>query len=137
MFKKYDNPAGYPGIQYWMDENGTDWYTYADNASLDTMKILVREDGMILSADIDATKLTPTDLCLFELSLDEIPSDFAPGKYSYDGNKLFLTPVVERPKSVEEIKNELFLLMLKTKMTAEEKKYFEELKELLQEKLSK
>ncbi len=29
------------------------------------------------------------------------------------------------------------MLMLKSKMTSEEKKYFEELKELLQEKLSK
>lgn len=137
MFKRYEKPGGYTNVQYWIDENGTDWYDYADNATLDNLKVLVDVNNVVVGFHMDATTLTPTDAVLYEVTVDKIPEDLQLIKYSYDGDKFYLTEFPDNGKSIDDIKNELFMLMLKSKMTAEEKKQFEELKELLQEKLSK
>lgn len=137
MFKRYNKEGGYTNVQYWIDENGTDWYDYADNATLDNMKILVDKNNIIIGYHRDATTLVPNEANVYEVEFNKLPEDLARVKYSYDGEKFYLTEFPEREPTIEDIKNELFLLMLKTKMTAEEKKHFEELKEVLQEKLSK
>lgn len=137
MFKRYYKEGGNPMLQYWIDDNGTDWYDYADNAECETMKVLTNEQNIVVGFNQDATTLYPENANLHIISLDQIPKDLDVLKYSYDGDKFYLTAKEVRGQSVEDIKNELFMLMLKTKMTAEEKKQFEELKELLQEKLSK
>lgn len=137
MFKRYDKPDGYANVQYWKDENGTDWYDYADNATLENMKVLVDEKNIVVGFHIDATTLTPNNASLHEVELSKVPSDLQLIKYSYDGEKFYLTVFPEKERSVEDIKNDLFILMLKTKMTAEEKKYFEELKAELEQKLAK
>lgn len=137
MFKRYNKEGGYTNVQYWIDENGQDWYDYADNASNDMMKVLVNERGIVMGFHVDATALTPTDTNLFEVAFDKIPDDLEIVKYSYDGEKFYLTVFPERGPTVEDIKNELFLLMLKPKMTTDDKKRFEELKAQLEDKLSK
>ncbi|AMM43825.1 tail fiber assembly protein [Pectobacterium phage vB_PcaM_CBB] len=137
MFKRYEKPGGYTNVQYWIDENGTDWYDYADNATLDNLKVLVDVNNIVVGFHMDATTLTPTDATLYEVTLDKVPEDLQLVKYSYDGDKFYLTEFPDSGQSIDDIKNELFMLMLKTKMTTEEKKYFEELKELLLQKLSK
>lgn len=137
MFKRYNKEGGYSNVQYWMDENGQDWYDYADNANHDTMKVLVNKNGVVVGFHVDATALTPTDANLFEVPFDDIPEDLSIVKYSYDGEKFYLTPVREKEENVDDIKDQLFMLMLKTKLTADEKKTFEELKARLVEKMKK
>lgn len=137
MFKRYEKVGGYTNVQYWKDENGTDWYDYADNASLDNMKVLVDANNVVVGFHRDATTLVPNEASLYEVPFDEIPKDLQLVKYSYDGEKFYLTEFKEKAESIDDIKNELFMLMLKSKLTAEEKKTFEELKARLEEKLSK
>lgn len=137
MFKRYNKEGGYSNVQYWIDENGQDWYDYADNATLDNMKILVNEKGVVIQFNQDATTLSPNDAILYEVPFDEVPEDLDIVKYSYDGEKFYKTELPKRSETVDDIKNELFLLMLKNKLTADEKKTFEELKARLVEKLQK
>lgn len=137
MFKRYEKIGGYTNVQYWIDENGTDWYDYADNATLDNLKVLVDVNNIVVGFHMDATTLTPNNAFLHEVTLDKVPEDLQLIKYSYDGEKFYLTVFDEREATIDDIKNELFMLMLKSKMTAEEKKRFEELKATLEEKLQK
>ncbi|EBS4516358.1 hypothetical protein DQT32_02875 [Salmonella enterica subsp. enterica serovar Braenderup] len=137
MFKRYNKEGGYTNVQYWIDENGQDWYDYADNASLEKMKVLVDKNNIVVGFHIDATTLTPTDASLYEVDIDKIPEDLQLVKYSYDGEKFFLTVFPEKEESIDDIKDQLFMLMLKNKMSAEDKKQFEELKEKLNQKMQK
>lgn len=134
MFKKYNKEGGYGYIQYWMDENGQDWYDYADHAETHTLKVLTNERNIVVGFDYDATTLSPNECNLHIIQPEDVPDDLESIKYSYDGEKFYLTEVVKR-ETAEDIKNKLFLLMLKSKLTAAEKVEFEELKSRLEEKL--
>ena len=132
MFKLYDNPTGYSNIQYWKDENGMDWYEYADNASLDTMKVLVNEKNVVVGFDIDATTLSPNNTNLYEVKFEDLPDDLALVVYSYDGSTFYKTPIPKKAESVEDIKTKLLLLMLIPSLTEDERTEMEELRIRLQ-----
>lgn len=137
MFKRYIKENGNPNLQYWIDENGQDWYDYADNAETDTMKVLVDENNVVVDYNKDATTLYPNETSLFAVPESELPEDLDVIKYSYDGEKFYRTVFPEREETADEIKDKLFMLMLKNKMSAEDKKLFEELKEQLIQKMQK
>jgi len=134
MFKRYNKEGGYSNVQYWIDENGQDWYDYADNTETDTLKVLTNERNVVVGFNHDATTLNPNETNLHIVQPEDVPDDLELVKYSYDGEKFYLTEFPKR-ETTEDIKNQLFMLMLKSKMTAAEKAEFEELKAKLEEKL--
>lgn len=139
MFKKYIKQDGHSNVQYWIDENGQDWYDYADNTETTTLKILTNESDMVVAYSYDATTLNPNNCNLHIIQPEDAPKDLELVKYSYDGEKFYLTKFKSRndADSIDEIKDKLFMLMLKNKLTADEKKQFEELKSIFEEKISK
>ena len=126
MYKLYYKENNPRNILYWKDENGNDWYDYADTAEKDTVKVLTDINGMVVSFHKDATMLSPTDCDLHIFNEKDLPEDFALGmNYFIENGKL----LKKEHFSTESVKDELFKLMLKDKRTAKEEKRFKELKE--------
>lgn len=136
MFKLYNNPTGYSNVQYWKDENGQDWYDYADKAGINNMKVLVDKNNVVVSFNKDATALNPNESSLYEIDFNDLPEDLDIVRYSYDGKNFFKTPLPEKAETAEEIKTKLLLLMLENPLSDDDRIEMEKLKTRL-EKLIK
>lgn len=131
MYKKY-YPKNMPStLQYWQDENGNDWYDYADNASKDNLKVLTNENGMVMGFSVDATALFPENCNLHEVPFEKVPKGLEIVKYSYDGNEFSKIESSTADKSSTSIEKQLLYYMLKDELSTEEKKHLDELKKEL------
>ncbi|WP_410690746.1 tail fiber assembly protein [Citrobacter freundii] len=70
------------------DENGVDWYILQKKFMPDSLKLMYDQNGLIIYADKDVTKLFPLNCSVVEFADTDIPDDFQPGKFTYSNGTI-------------------------------------------------
>lgn len=91
------------------DETGRDFYAMQDEFSISTVKLALEPDtGVVHDAQIDVSKIVPSDLCIVEIENKDIPSDLLDDKsmthkkYQYVNNVFSIVEKTENQKAIDE-----------------------------------
>lgn len=81
-------------ILYLKDEDGNDWYASQEKFSAAKLKIAFTDDGIIRTADYDASALWPVNMAVAEVTTKSVPEGFnIDGGWMFDGKKIIPAPV--------------------------------------------
>jgi hypothetical protein len=62
--------------QFICTSDDQDWYELQKNFALDTLKVVLAENGVITQASCDVSALWPINACVVEIPTDQIPEAF-------------------------------------------------------------
>lgn len=80
-------------VQFIHDESGVDWYILQKLFRVDTLKLQYNNAGLVVAADIDASKLFPLECSVVEVVNTDMPDDFRVGQFIYSNGSIIPSSV--------------------------------------------